>query len=64
VIPDSDILKSKTLSNGQIIALVFFAFSATFTVTKLVLDIESTKERIEYVNERIDKKFHQLKETE
>ena len=59
--PDTDILKSKTLSNGQIIALVFFAISATFTVTKVVYDIETAKERIEYVNERIDKKFEQIK---
>lgn len=61
--PDSgDILKQKALSNGQIIDLVFFAVSATFTVTKIVLDIETTKERIEYVNQRIDKKFKQVKE--
>ena len=59
--PDTDILKSKTLSNGQIIALCFFLVSATFTVTKIILDIEKAKERIEYVNERIDKKFEQLK---
>lgn len=61
--PDSgDILKARTLSNGQIIALVFFSVSATFTVTKIVLDIETTKGRIEYVNERIDKKFNQVTE--
>ncbi len=56
---DGDILKTKTLSNGQVIALVFFLVSATFTVTKIVIDIQTTKERIEYVNDRIDKKFKQ-----
>lgn len=60
--PDTDILKVKTLSNGQIIALVFFAISATFTVTKIILDIEKTKERIEYVNDRIDRKIKSVKE--
>lgn len=60
--PDSDILKAKTLSNGQIIALVFFAVSATFTVTKIILDIEMAKERIEYVDDRADRKDKKLEE--
>ncbi len=62
--PDSDILKAKTLSNGQIIALVFFAVSATFTVTKIILDVETIKERIEYVNDRVDRKIKQIKPIE
>lgn len=54
-----DVLKQKSLSNGQIIALVFFAVSSTFAVTKIVLDIEHTKEQLNYTNERIDKKHKQ-----
>jgi len=60
--PDTDILKVKTLSNGQILALVFFAISATFTVTKIVIDVDDVKARIEYVNDRIDRKFKQQKD--
>ncbi len=56
--PDTDILKVKTLSNGQIIALVFFAISATFTVTKVIHDIEEVKERVEYVNDRLSRKLN------
>jgi len=57
--PDTDILKQKSLNTGQIMALVFFAVSATFAVTKIVLDIEHNKERIEQVDRRVDKKFKQ-----
>jgi len=60
--PDTDILKVKTLSNGQILALVFFAITATFTVTKIVIDVEDVKTRIEYVNDRIDRKIQQVAE--
>jgi hypothetical protein len=59
--PDDNILKAKTLSNGQILALVFFAISATFTVTKIIIDIEDIKERVEYVNDRIDRKIKNIK---
>lgn len=60
--PDSDILKEKTLSNGQVIGLVFFLVGATFTVTKILDNIDKNAERIEYVNERVDRKFKQIKE--
>jgi hypothetical protein len=59
---DTDILKQKSLNTGQIIGLVLACISATFAVTKIVLDIEYTKARVEQVNERIDKKHKQAVE--
>ena len=46
--PDTDILKAKTFSNGQVIA-----------VTKILERLDRHEVRIEYVNKRIDKKFKQ-----
>jgi len=57
--PDTDILKQKALSVGQTIALVGFAVTATFAVTKIVLDIEHNSMRIEQVDQRVDKKHKQ-----
>jgi len=57
--PDTDILKQKSLNTGQIIGLVMLAISSTFAVTKIVLDIEHQKDKLNYTNERIDKKHNQ-----
>jgi hypothetical protein len=59
-----DILKEKSLNNSQIIALCFFLVSATYTVTTVLERIEKQEKKIEYVNDRIDRKFKQLKEGE
>jgi hypothetical protein len=71
--PDTDILKAKSLNNGQVIGLcivlITWAVSASLSWYKMTdmqedfnKELKIVKERTEYVNDRIDRKFKQAKE--
>lgn len=61
--PDQDISKQRSFQNWHVIALLSVTITATAFVTGVLYKIDRLEERLEYVNERIDKKFNQLKES-
>lgn len=48
----------------MVIAIVSIAISTTAFVTGVLYQIDQNSERIEYVNDRMDRKFDQLKKGE
>lgn len=60
--PDQDISKERSFQNWHVIAIVSLSITATAFVTRVLVKLDQQGERIEYVNQRIDKKFNQVKE--
>lgn len=60
--PDNDITKFRTFQNWQVIALLSVTISITSFATGVIYQIDQTANRVEYVNDRIDRKASQLTE--
>lgn len=61
---NKDISKERSFQNWQVILIVSLTITCTAFVTRVLVKMDQQGERIEYVNERIDKKFNQLKESD
>jgi len=54
-----DISKARSFQNWHVIALISITITATAFVTRVLVKMDRDESRIEYVNDRIDKKFKQ-----
>ena len=55
-----DITKERSFQNWHVIGLISLTITATAFVTRVLVKMDTNAERIEYVNDRIDKKFKQI----
>lgn len=54
--PDQDISKHRSFQNWQVIAIISITISATVFVTGTLYQIDQNSQRIEYFDERHDRK--------
>jgi|15BtaG_2_1085339.scaffolds.fasta_scaffold00010_51 hypothetical protein len=56
---EADISKQRTFPNWLVVAMISLAVTSTVFVTGVTYQIDQLEKRIEYVNDRLSRKFKQ-----